>query len=128
MSDADKLRSYLVDLSLSFEEVGENTWLVNDEEKGLKNLVVMVSEPLVILRVKVMELPAGRREALYEKLLRLNAEELVHGAYALEGDHVILIDTLEVASLDLEELRASCEAIALALIEHYKVLGDFRQS
>jgi hypothetical protein len=128
MSDADKLRSYLVDLALSFEEVGDNTWLVNDDEKGLKNLVIMVSEPLVILRVKVMELPAGNREALYEKLLRLNAEELVHGAYALEGDHVILIDTLEVTSLDLEELRASCEAIALALIEHYKVLGEFRQS
>jgi hypothetical protein len=128
MSDADKLRSYLVDLALSFEEVGDNTWLVNDDEKGLKNLVIMVSEPLVILRVKVMELPGGNREALYEKLLRLNAEELVHGAYALEGDHVILIDTLEVTSLDLEELRASCEAIALALIEHYKVLGEFRQS
>jgi len=86
----------------------------------------MYSEPLVILRVKVMELPARGREALYEKLLRLNAEELVHGAYALEGDNVILIDTLEAASLDLEELRASCEAIGLALAEHYKVLGEFR--
>lgn len=128
MNDADRVRSYLVDLALSFEEVGENTWLVNDDEKGLKNLVVMVSDPLVILRVKVMGLPAGGREALYEKLLRLNAEELVHGAYALEGDHVILIETLEVASLDLEELRASFEALALALIEHYKVLGEFRQA
>jgi len=72
--------------------------------------------------------PERGREALYEKLLRLNAEELVHGAYALEGDHVILIDTLEAANLDLEELRASCEAIGLALAEHYKVLGEFRQS
>jgi hypothetical protein len=52
---------------------------------------------------------------------------LVHGAYALEGDHVILIDTLEVDTMDLEELRASFEAIGLALVQHYKVLGRYRR-
>lgn len=130
MSGEEKVSSYLVSLGLSFEEVGDKTFLINDEEKGLENLVVMISEPLLILRVKVMDLPDGSREehcALYEKLLRLNAEDLLHGAYALEGDHVILIDTLEVETMDLEELRASLEAIGLALIQHYKVLGRYRE-
>ena len=125
---SDKVRSYLVDLGLSFEEVGEKTWLINDEEKGLKNLIVMVSEPVVILRIKVMELPAERRGELYERLLRLNAEDLLHGAYALEGDGVILVDTLELESMDLEELRASLEAIGLALVQHYKTLNPYRQA
>ncbi len=127
MSGLEKVRSYLVDLGLSYEEVGDKTFLITEQEKGLENLVVMVSEPLVILRVKVMELPDARREELFEKLLRLNAEDLLHGAYALEGDHVILIDTLEVETMDLEELRASFEAIGLALIQHYKVLNGYRQ-
>ena len=74
-----------------------------------------------------METPNSDREQLYEELLRLNAEDLVHGAYALEGDHVILIDTLEVDTMDLEELRASFEAIGLALVQHYKVLGRYRR-
>ena len=125
---SDKVRSYLVDLGLSFEEVGEKTWLINDEEKGLKNLIVMVSEPVVILRIKVMELPAERRGELFERLLRLNAEDLLHGAYALEGDGVILVDTLELESMDLEELRASLEAIGLALVQHYKTLNPYRQA
>lgn len=125
---SDKVRSYLVDLGLSFEEIGEKTWLINDEEKGLKNLIVMVSEPVVILRIKVMELPAERRGELYECLLRLNAEDLLHGAYALEGDGVILVDTLELESMDLEELRASLEAIGLALVQHYKTLNPYRQA
>lgn len=125
---SDKVRSYLVDLGISFEELGERTWLINDDEKGLKNLVVMVSEPVVILRIKVMELPAQRRCELFERLLRLNAEDLLHGAYALEDDGVILIDTLELESLDLEELRASLEAIGLALVEHYKTLSPYRQT
>jgi hypothetical protein len=127
MSGEEKVRSYLVDLGVSYEEVGDKTFLINDEEKGLENLVVLVSEPLVILRVKVMDLPDNQREQLYDKLLRLNAEDLLHGAYALEGDHVILIDTLELETMDLEELRASFEAIGLALIQHYKVLADYRR-
>ena len=126
MGGEDKVRSYLLDIGLSYEEVGDGTFLINDEEKGLKNIVTMVSEPLVIIRVKVMETPDSDRESLYEELLRLNAEDLVHGAYALEGDHVILIDTLELATLDLEELRASLEAIGLALVQHYKLLGRYR--
>ena len=127
MGGEDKVRSYLVDLGLSYEEVGDGTFLINDEDKGLKNIVAMVSEPLLIIRVKVMEAPDSNRESLYEELLRLNAEDLLHGAYALEGDHVILIDTLELETLDLEELRSSLEAIGLALIQHYKLLGRYRQ-
>jgi len=127
MGGEDKVRSFLLDLGLSYEEVGDGTFLINDEEKGLKNIVTMVSEPLVIIRVKVMNTPQKDRQSLYEELLRLNAEDLVHGAYALEGDHVILIDTLELETLDLEELRASFEAIGLALVQHYKLLSRYRE-
>jgi len=127
MVNRQKVQSYLIDLGLSFEEVDANTWLLTDEEKGLNHIVVMVSEPLVILRVKVMELPEGGREKLYERLLRLNAEDLLHGAYALEGDHVILIDTLHLETMDLQDFRASLEAMGLALAEHYRVLGEFRR-
>ncbi len=127
MAGKDKVQSYLVDLGLSFDEVDANTWLITDEDKGLKNIVVLVSEPLVILRVKVMELPEWERGRLYERLLRLNAEDLLHGAYALEGDHVILIDTLELESMDLEDFRASIEAMGLALAQHYKILSEYRR-
>ncbi len=127
MNSREKLNAYLVDLSLSFEELDENTWLINDDEKGLRNIVVMLSDPLVVLRVKVMETPAAGREAFYEKLLRLNAEDLLHGAYALEKDSVILIDTLELGTMDLEEFRASIEAIGLALVQHYKSLSEYRR-
>jgi len=127
MAARDKVQSYLVDLGLSFDEVDANTWLITDEDKGLKNIVVLVSEPLVILRVKVMELPEWERGRLYERLLRLNAEDLLHGAYALEGDHVILIDTLELESMDLEDFRASIEAMGLALAQHYRILSEYRR-
>lgn len=80
----EKLEGYLINLGITYENVSDNTWVINDEDKGLERVVVAVEEPLVIIRVKVMDIPADNREKFYEKLLRLNNSDLIHGAYALE--------------------------------------------
>ncbi len=123
----EKVERYMINLSLSFEEIADQTWLIRDEEKGLEQVVVAVEEPLVIIRVKVMELPSKDRERFFEQLLRLNAADLVHGAYAVDDQgNVILTDTLELASMDLEEFQASLDAIGLALAQHYQTLSAYR--
>ncbi len=126
MISREKLESYLVKLSLSFTEAGGGTWVVRDRIKGLENLLVQLSDPLVILRIHVMEIPAAGREKLFEELLRLNATDMVHGAYALDGKSVIIIDTLEAETMDLEEFEASIDAIGLALAQHYRRLSAYR--
>jgi hypothetical protein len=52
-----KLEGYLINLDLTYEQVDESTWIINDEEKGLEQVVVAYAEPLVIIRVKVMNVP-----------------------------------------------------------------------
>ena len=99
---------------------------MQDREKGLENLLIQLTEPLVILRIHVMDLPATRREKLFEELLRLNATDMVHGAYALDGKSIIITDTLEADTLDLEEFEASIDAIGLALAQHYRTLSAYR--
>ncbi len=47
----------------------------------------------------------------------------MHGSYGLEGDHVVLTDTLELENLDFSEFEASFDSITLALASH---LGDAR--
>jgi hypothetical protein len=126
MKIQEKVERYLINLAMDYEEVAANTWLIRDEEKGLENAAIMVSEPLVIIRVKVMEVPRENREKLFEELLRLNATDLLHGAYALEGNNVILIDTLLGESMDFDEFQASLDAISLALVQHYRVLSHYR--
>ncbi|MGA2640782.1 MAG: YbjN domain-containing protein [Spirochaetia bacterium] len=126
MISRDKLEAYLVKLSLSFHEAGPGTWVVSDREKGLENLLIQLSEPLVILRIHVMEVPSARREQLFEELLRLNATDMVHGAYAVDGKNVLIIDSLEAETMDLEELEASIDAIGLALAQHYRPLSRYR--
>jgi hypothetical protein len=127
MSIKEKIDGYLIKLGLSYRELAENTWIINDDEKGLENVVVIAEDPLVIIRVKVMDCPETNREEFYKMLLKLNAEDLIHGAYALEGTNVIVLDTLEGATMDVEEFQASLDAIGMALSQHYQVLSKYRK-
>lgn len=128
MTSTKKIEGYMINLGITFQEINENTWLINDTEKGLEQVVVIAEEPLVIIRVKVMTIPKTKREEFFERLLRLNASDLIHGAYALSDTHVELIDTLEYASLGMEEFQASLDAIGLALAQHYAVLSNYRDN
>jgi hypothetical protein len=126
MISRDKLESYLVKLSLSFHEAGPGTWVVSDRQKGLENLLIQLAEPHVILRIHVMPVPEKGREQLFEELLRLNATDMVHGAYAVDAKNILIIDTLEADTMGLEELEASIDAIGLALAQHYRPLSRYR--
>jgi hypothetical protein len=126
MISRDRVESYLVKLSLTFQEAGPSTWIVRDGDKGIENLFVSLTDSLVVFRVNVMELPAAGREKLFEQLLRLNASDMVHGAYAVDGQSVVIVDTLEAETMDLEEFQASIDAIGLALAQHYRVLAPWR--
>ena len=66
-------------------------------------------------------------EALLRELLELTARDLVHGAYGLEGDKVVLTDTLELENLDFNEFEASFDSITLALAQHLGALAPYRE-
>jgi hypothetical protein len=123
----EKIESYLINLGLTFETIEQKTWVINDEEKGLENIFITAEEPLIIIRVNVMDIPEMNKESLFETLLRLNASDLIHGAYALDGDNIIITDTLRYETVDLEEFQASLDAIGLALAQHYETLIQYRK-
>ena len=111
----------------SVEELEPSLWRVRMTEGA--EVVVHYAPPVVILRVRVMELPASepRRGELFRQLLELNARELVHGSYGLDGDHIVLTDALELANLDYNEFEASFDSIALALATHLGALAPYRE-
>jgi hypothetical protein len=113
--------------SLEIRELEPNLWLVRTEEGA--EVVVHYAPPVVILRMRVMELPGQepRRSELFRQLLELNARELIHGSYGLEGDHIVLTDALELADLDFSEFEASFDSITLALATHLGALAPYRE-
>jgi hypothetical protein len=124
--ESAKIEGYLINLGLTFREIGDGAWMIEDPENGLSSVVVFAQDSLVTIRTKIMNVPTERHEEFFKRLLELNGE-MIHGAYALDGDNVILIDTLELDTMDLEEFQASLDATGLALAQHYTVLSEFRK-
>ena len=126
--EENKIEQYLIELKYSYREVKPNLWLLDDAENGIEGIVVMYAEPLVIIQVQVMEIPTMNTHELYRKLLELNAGDMIHGAYGLEGNKVVIIDTLRYDTMDYPEFRATLDAISLALTQHYPILSVYRES
>ena len=123
---ANKIEEYLIDLMYTYREVEPNFWLLEDPEHGLDGVAVIYADPLIIIRVQVMNAPKEKRLEFFTKLLELNSSDLVHGAYGLDKEKVVLIDTLQYDSIDYTEFRAVLDALSLALSQHYPVLSAYR--
>ncbi|MBN2737535.1 MAG: hypothetical protein JXR70_11180 [Spirochaetales bacterium] len=124
----EKIEGYLIDLSIPFEEKSENFWMISSQERSLENVALTIEDTVATITVNVMPVPSSNKEELFEKLLNLNANEMIHGAYGIEGSNIVLIDTLEGETMDIEELQATLDSISLALAQHYKILSKYRQN
>jgi hypothetical protein len=114
----------------SYTEIEPGLWIVKPGGALDFDVVVHYSPPVVVLRVKVMNLPASDslQATLSRRLLQLNATDLVHGAYGLERESIVLVEALELSHLDYEEFQASYEGMTLALASHLRELGAYREA
>jgi len=119
MVTREDLESFLIRMDVGYEEVDEGMFLCEGKDGG-PSVVVHHSPPVLLVRLKVMDLPDGANGAtdLFRTLLELNATDIVHGAYGIEEGDLILSDTLELETLDFHELQASLESVQLAASGH----------
>ncbi len=111
----------------SYTEIEPGLWAVQPGGELDMTVVIHHSPPVVVLRVKVMKLPADSAK-LCRRLLELNATDLLHGSYGIQQDEVVLTEALELAHLDYEEFQASYESITLSLASHLRELAHFREA
>jgi len=121
-----KIEQYLIDLMLTYQQVGDNLWLLDDEDHSLQGVAVMQVDPLVVIRAEIMDVPKSNLLELYTTLLELNATDIIHGAYALENKKIVLANSLLYDTMDFEEFRASLDSFGLALTQHYPILSKYR--
>ncbi len=129
MVTKEDLESFLDRLGISYKEVEPGLWVVHPEGALDTDIVVHYSPPVVVLRLKVMDVPEknGKGAALNRRLLELNASDLVHGSYGISGGAVVLTEALELSHLDFEEFLASYESMTLALATHLRELASYRE-
>lgn len=126
MTTREDIESYLIRMDVQYEEIEESMWVIHSADNGTP-VVVDYSPPLVVLRLKIMDLPADaddvRLAPFYRRLLELNAGDIVHGSYGIEAHEVVLSDALDLEDLDFSELRSSYESMSLAASSHLPALA-----
>ena len=127
MTDAHELEGLLMNSGLDYESHAGDTWVIHNQSDHLDNVVLQFAPPVIVFRVKLMDAPqdAQKRADLYERLLQLNATDMVAGAYALEGQAIIITETLQTENLDANELQAAVDGLSLAISEHYQELRGY---
>lgn len=122
------VKQYLYELGMDVkkENPEEEIFIVEDEENGIKNLIIDCEPPIVILEQVVMTVPEARTDELFKRLLQMN-RGLIHGAFALdeEGGIILFRDTLQIENLDRNELEGSIRALSLALSEYGSELLEY---
>lgn len=123
----DTVKEYLLDMNIKIveENVPEELVVVEDEENGIKNLVIDCESPIVILEQLIMEVPE-KTDQLFMRLLQIN-RSLVHGAFVVDDEckYIFFRDTLQLENLDFNELEASIKALSLALAENGSELLEY---
>jgi hypothetical protein len=122
-----KVKDYLEELefSISSEDAAEELVVIDDEEKGIKNLIIDCEDPVLVLEQVIMDIPQDT-EGFFKRLLQMN-RTLVHGAFVLDekATKVIFRDTLQLENLDRNELDGSINALSIALAEYAGELIEF---
>lgn len=124
MSSVDVIDSYLIQTGLPYESVGGDTWLVQTESTHSTQIAVAIDEPIVLFSIQMFDFEPDLegREELFRTLLELN-KELLHSAYSLDGDKVVLSGAQQAENLDFNEFQAMLEDMSMALDRHWDKLA-----
>ncbi|MBF0432771.1 MAG: hypothetical protein HQK83_15915 [Fibrobacteria bacterium] len=108
-----KVKKMLLEIpGLAVKSLREDLFLISEPETDVE-FTADVEEDVLFLRAEISEVKELTVE-LSKFLLELNGR-IVHVAFGLEGNTLILKDNLEIENLDANELEASCKALILTL-------------
>lgn len=120
----EEIKSIVLDMGIEIIKEDESNELIilNDEESGIKNMIIDCEDPIVVIEQLIMKTPTPSGN-LFKRLLQMN-RELIHGAFVLDesGESILFRDTLQIENLDKNELEASIRSLQLALSEY---AGEF---
>ncbi len=122
MNYFSKLKSLVLDLEhfISQENEADGILVINNETRGICDLILDCEDDILILEQAIFPVKKDDPKT-YQKLLQMN-RGLVHGAFVLnslpQGDVIVFRDTLQLKTLDANELEGSLNALTFALVEN----------
>lgn len=122
-----KTKEFLQDLNYNIvkEIETEGIFVIEKEDFGIKNLIIGVAYPILIMEQFIFKV-AEPSEAMFRELLKKN-RDIIHGAFVLDetGQRVIFRDTLQLENLDRNEIEASLNSLGVLLSEYTEEIIQF---
>jgi hypothetical protein len=128
MRTREDIEAYLSRSGHTYREVANDMWLVTDPSDTHEQIVVRMADELVLFRLKVLDLARlepTKREEFFEQILRLNAEDMVHGAYGISDGDIIVTATLRLEYMDFNEFSGTLDDFIVAVTNHYPKLREY---
>jgi hypothetical protein len=130
IANNDDLEALLSRLNKSFSLAGDGVYLV-PIGAGQPPAALSIQPPVLVLQAQVGQLPSGKADGMVRflrRLLEINAGGLLHAAFALDADTIVLTAALEIESLDSNELEAVLADMDVALSQHVPELKQLTKS
>ncbi|MFV0419230.1 MAG: hypothetical protein ACK5KT_10935 [Dysgonomonas sp.] len=122
-----KIESFISKLgySVSYQNKKEGIFCIESESDGIKNLIIGVAPPILIVEQFIFTLKNDDKEIL--KSLLIKNRDIIHGAFVLdkEGKRVIFRYTMQIEKLDINEFEGALNSLGLLLSEYYEQIIDF---
>lgn len=114
-----------LDFNITFENPQDGILVVQKESSGIKNLILGVAPPILILEQFIFKIN-NQSEKIFKSLLQKN-RDIIHGAFVLNetGEKVIFRDTLQIENMDLNELEGSLNSLSLLMSEYSDKIIEF---
>ncbi len=120
-------KNYVLELNftITYESREEEVLVVQKEAFGIKNLIIGVAAPILIMEQFIFNINS-QNEKVFRNLLQKN-RDIIHGAFCLDesGQRVIFRDTLQIENLDLNELKGSLNSLSLLMSEYSDKIIEF---
>jgi len=130
MSHFDKVKDYLMELeySILLEDRENDVFVVESPDDGISNLMIGIADPIIIIEQYLFDLNVNVGDV--SKQLLMKNRDIVHGAFVMDDDgkKVLFRDTLQIETLDFEELEGTLTSLSLLLSEYTDEIIGFSKN
>lgn len=122
-----KIETYILELGylISYQDETNGVFCMNSEADGIKNLIIGVAPPILIIEQFIFTLQSDDKEIL--KSLLIKNRDIIYGGFVLneDGTKVIFRYTMQIENTDINEFEGALNSLGLLLSEYYEQIIEF---
>ncbi|QIK52849.1 YbjN domain-containing protein [Dysgonomonas sp. HDW5B] len=122
-----KIETYILKLgySITYHDGTKGVFCIESEADGIKNLIIGVAPPILIIEQFIFTLQNDDKEIL--KSLLIKNRDIIHGGFVLneDGTKVIFRYTMQIENMGINEFEGALNSLGLLLSEYYEQIIEF---